>query len=184
MKQVFQAVFALMLAAALALAPAAAETYTTPGGTGVNPSLGMCVNGSSQAVPCSSSAALPSTRNVDTGALITLTAASSGVNSADQTNLSGRGINLVIDVTAISGTSPTLTVTLQGKDTASGQYYTILASAALTATGVTVLQVFPGAAVTANVSANAQLPRTWRISTAIGGTTPSVTATIGASVIE
>lgn len=30
----------------------------------------------------------------------------------------------------------------------------------------------------------AQLPRTWRISTAIVGTTPSVTATIGASVIE
>lgn len=122
--------------------------------------------------------------NVDTGALITLAAASAGVASADQVNSGCRGIKLVIDITAISGTSPTLTVTLQGKDTASGKYYTLLASAALNAVATTVLEVFPGAAVTANVSANSQLPRTWRVNTAIGGSTPSVTATIGASTIE
>lgn len=124
------------------------------------------------------------TPNSDTAALITHTAASAGVNGADQTNASGRSINLVIDITAITGTSPTLTVTLQGKDAASGKYYTILASAALTAVGTTVLTVFPGATAAANVAANAILPRTWRVITAIGGTTPAVTATVGASVIR
>lgn len=121
--------------------------------------------------------------NFDTGALITHSAASAGVNGADQNNMGARGIKLVVDITAITGTSPTLTVTLQGKDTASGKYYTILASAALSAVATTVLEVFPGAAVSANVSANSQLPRTWRVITTIGGTGPSVTATVGASVI-
>lgn len=128
--------------------------------------------------------AITNDSNTDTGALITHTAASVGVNGADQTNGGGHGINVVINITAITGTTPTLTVTLQGKDTASGVYYTILASAALAATGTTVLTVFPGAATTANASASAQLPRTWRVISAIGGTTPAVTATVGASVIE
>lgn len=129
---------------------------------------------------------LPETpvQNFDTGALITHSAASAGVNGSDQVNNSSRGINLVIDITAITGTTPTLTVTLQGKDTASGKYYTILASTALNAVATTVLTVFPGATASANVAANAQLPRTWRVITAIGGTGPAVTATIGASVIE
>lgn len=113
-----------------------------------------------------------------------LQAASASGNSADQNNVSARGIKLVIDITAISGTTPTLTVTLQGKDKASGKYYTLLASAALNAVGTTVLEVFPGATAVANLAANSQLPKTWRVSYAIGGTTPSVTATVGASLIE
>jgi hypothetical protein len=121
--------------------------------------------------------------NLDLAALITLSAASAGVNSADQANINGRGIQLGINITAITGTSPTLTVTIQGKDGASGQYYTLLASAALNATGFTLLTVYPGAPTTANVSASQVLPRTWRVITAIGGTGPSVTATVGASVI-
>ncbi len=119
----------------------------------------------------------------DTGALLTLTAASASVNSADQTNQASKGIKVVVDITAITGTSPTLTVTLEGKDLASGAYYTILASAALTAVGVTVLTVFPGATAVANVAANDFLPKTWRVQATIGGTTPAVTATIGASTI-
>lgn len=122
--------------------------------------------------------------NTDTGALITHTAASAGVNGSDQINTSAHGINVVVNITAITGTTPSLTVTLQGKDTASGVYYNILASAALTATGTTVLTVFPGATAAANLAANAILPRTWRVITAIAGTTPAVTATVGASVIE
>src|SRR4051812_36024262 len=46
--------------------------------------------------------------NVDTGALLTLTAQGLGtVNGTDQVNYNGRGLKLIIDVTAISGTSPT-----------------------------------------------------------------------------
>ncbi len=126
---------------------------------------------------------LPIFGPVDTGALITHTAASAGVNGTDQTNINGRGIKIVIDITAITGTSPTLTVTLQGKDTASGKYYTILASAALTSVATTVIEVYPGLTASANTVANSTLPKTWRVISTIGGTTPAVTATVGASVI-
>ena len=121
--------------------------------------------------------------NVDTGALVTLSAASAGGNSADQTNYNGRGLQLGINITAITGTSPTSTVTVQGKDTASGQYYTLLQSTALAAVGYTNLSIYPGLTAAANSVANQLLPRTFRILYAIGGTTPAITATIGASVI-
>lgn len=120
--------------------------------------------------------------NFDTGALITHTAAAAGVNGADQVNYNARGLHLTIDITAITGTTPTLTVTIQGKDSASGKYYTLLASAALNATGTTVLKVYPGITAAANVSVSDILPRNWRVITAIGGTA-AVTATIAASVI-
>jgi hypothetical protein len=115
---------------------------------------------------------------------LTLVAATAGVNSPDYYNNTHRGIKIVVNITAISGTTPTLTVTLQGKDPASGAYYTILASAALSATGTTVLTVYPALPATANQSANDVLPPTFRIITAIGGTAPAVTATVGASLIN
>lgn len=121
--------------------------------------------------------------NTDLGAVVTLSAASASGNSADKTLIGARGVKVVIDVTAITGTTPTLVVDVQGKDTASGQYYTALASASITATGVTVLTVYPGVAATSNESASDHLPATWRISYTIGGTTPAVTATIGACLL-
>ncbi len=113
--------------------------------------------------------------------LVTLAAQGTGtVNSADIVNVNGKGIQLVIDITVI--TAGTLTVTLQGKDIASGKYYTILASAALAAVATTRLTVYPGIPVLANVTQNDILPRTWRISAA--AVTGPITATIGASVIN
>ena len=75
--------------------------------------------------------------NFDTAALLTYAAAAAGTNGADQTNHNGRGVKLVIDITAITGVGATLTVTVQGKDAASGKYYTILASTALAAAATT-----------------------------------------------
>ena len=123
------------------------------------------------------------TANTNTSALVTLAAATVGGNSGDLTNINGRGIQIGINVTAITGTTPTFTVTLLGKDTASGVYYPLLVSAALLAVGFTQIVVYPGATPVANLSASQPLPRTYQISYAIGGTTPAVTATIGASII-
>src|SRR5689334_18301024 len=125
-----------------------------------------------------------SVENADTGALITHAAASAGVSSPDQVNAGAAGLKVVVDITALGGTSPTLTVIIEGKDTASGKYFTILSSTALAAVATTVLTVYPGVAASANVAANDVLPRTWRVRTVIGGTTPAVTATIGASVVD
>lgn len=118
--------------------------------------------------------------NFDTAGLVAISAAgTSTLTSADQTNFNGRGLQLGINVTV--ATAVTLTVSIQGKDVASGTYYNILTSAALATTGFTNMTIYPGAGVTANVSSSMPLPRVWRISAAIVGT--SVTATIGASVI-
>lgn len=121
-----------------------------------------------------------SRRNTDT-TIFTLTAASADANGGDQTNYVGTGIQLVIDVTAVTS-SPSLVVTLQGKDVASGKYYTLLASAAITGTGTTRLKVFPAATAAANAAANDILPKTWRVIYTLSGGT--VTGTVGASVIQ
>jgi hypothetical protein len=120
--------------------------------------------------------------NVDTAAIVTLTAAGAGTtNSADQLG-AGVGVKVVIDITAVGGT-PTLVVSIQGKDIASGKYYTILASAALATVSTTVLTIYPAMVAAANLVANDILPRTWRVSCLVGGGTPSVTATVGASMV-
>lgn len=125
------------------------------------------------------------TTNIDTGPLLVFSAAAAGtVHSADQINQCGKGIKLVLDITV--ATTTTVTITLEGKDSGSGKYYTILASAAKTSTGTTVLTVFPGAPVTSNVSANDILPRIWRVTAVVADNsgTSALTGTIGASVIE
>jgi hypothetical protein len=103
--------------------------------------------------------------------------------SADQQNLGRRGVKVVVDITAISGVGASLTVKIRGRDLVSGKYYDILVSAALAAVATTVLTVYPGAPTSANVSANDVLPATWRIEAVVAGTTPSITATIGASEV-
>jgi hypothetical protein len=81
---------------------------------------------------------------------------------ADQENEAGhKGIRVVVDMTVVGTGS--VTVTIQAKDPLSGKYTTLLASAAIIANGTTVLQVFPGAPETANLSANKTLGRDWRI---------------------
>lgn len=86
-------------------------------------------------------------------------------NSRDFDNLNHLGVQLVVDVTAetAGGSTHTIVVTIQGKDPASGKYYTLLESASITATGTTLLTVHPGVTASANVAASHVLPRTWRV---------------------
>lgn len=126
---------------------------------------------------------MPAVDNTDTGALLTLTAQGAAtLFSSSQINERCRGVIVVVNITAASGT-PTLVVTLQGYDQASGASYTLLASAAIATTGLTTLTVYPGCPATTNVSANMPLPKLWIVKAVIAGTTPSFTGTIGASVI-
>ncbi len=120
--------------------------------------------------------------NFDTAALLTLTAQAAGtINSADQTNYNGRGAQVVFDMTVATTTS--VVINLQGKDLASGKYYNILSSAAITTAVTTQLTAYPGAPVTANISTPQPLPRVWRVQAVITGGTSAATATVGASVI-
>lgn len=111
-------------------------------------------------------------------------AAAVGATSADFRDEGARGLIVGINVATIIGTTPTLTVTIQGKDPHSGTYYTVLASAAISAAGYTELIVCPGTTAAANVAVSRPIPRDWRISTTIGGTTPAVTASISAQTVH
>lgn len=114
--------------------------------------------------------------------ILALAAAAANGNTAGLDNPFWTGLQLGVNITAITGTTPTLTVFIDGYDDASDTWYALLTSAALSATGFTLLTVYPAATAVANVSASQVLPKTWRVRYAIAGTTPAVTATIGASL--
>jgi hypothetical protein len=118
--------------------------------------------------------------NMDTAALITAAGATTNQNSADQTNYNGRAVKVVLDVTSIGTGS--VTITIQGKDIASGKYYPLLVGAAVVTNSTNVYEVGPGLSATANVSANAHLPRTWRVLVTANNAN-ATTYTVGASVI-
>lgn len=101
--------------------------------------------------------------------------------SPDLTNQFGHSVKCLVSITKL-GASATLTVTIQGKDTASGRYYTLLASTALNSVSDTVLTVGPGLTAATNTIVNDVLPATWNVKAVVG--TAAVTATIGCSTIE
>jgi hypothetical protein len=104
------------------------------------------------------------------------------VYSSSVPNEWGRGIHVIIDLTA--RVNANLTVTLQGQDGA-GVWYDILSSTALAAVATTSLKAFVGATAAANLVANDFLPAQWRIKAVVAssGATPKVTATISANVL-
>lgn len=115
-----------------------------------------------------------------TNPVITGTAASAGVTQA--VNLGGAtGALVIANITAGTGTSPTLTVTIKGlTPDGNNTAYSVLASTAQAAGSATVftLLVHPAATASANVAACGALPNDIQLVTAIGGTTPAVTYTI------
>lgn len=91
-----------------------------------------------------------------------------------------RAVEVVVDVSVIP--SSNITITIKGKDPVSGNYYTLLAGAAISTVSTNVYRVGPGLPATANVSANANLPENILVSVAVGDTT-SITYSIGATLV-
>lgn len=101
--------------------------------------------------------------------------------SADIITYGCKAIDVIIDITA--GTTPALTVTIDGKDPASGKYYNLLTSASLASSATTVLRVGPGLTVAANLAANYYLPRTIRI-VVTAGNANSITYSVGYTLMH
>ena len=101
--------------------------------------------------------------NLDNIALLASGAVTTNANSGDQTNYNARGVKVFIATGAFGSGASTITVSIQGKDPVSGNYFTVLTSASLTASTFSVLTVYPGIAVTANTTASDVIPRTWRV---------------------
>jgi hypothetical protein len=101
-------------------------------------------------------------------------------NSADQTNNFARGVRVTIDVTALAAT-PSVVFTIQGK-TQQGDYYTLLDSAAVTATGNTEMVVHPQITAVANAVAKNALGNKWRV-LATHGDADSITYSVYAEYL-
>jgi len=103
-------------------------------------------------------------------------------NSRDILNRNAKGCHIILDVTSVTAT-PSIVVTIQGKDNLSGKYYTILSGSAVTGTGTTVYKIYPGITASANVSASDVLPGVWRVSVSHADT-DSITYSVSANMVD
>ena len=99
--------------------------------------------------------------NNSVASVLSVTGSSLGTaqTSAVQSNPYGRGIKLQISVPTYG--SGSFTVSIQG--VINGVAYTILTSAAINASGTTILSVYPGLTASANVTGNDVLPPQWQV---------------------
>lgn len=101
-------------------------------------------------------------------------------SSADFYTGTPSGLYVFLNITAASGTTPTLDVKLQGKDPVSGQYFDLPAASFTqkTGTGFDWLLIHPEiTTVTANKQVSTATTNNMRLVYTIGGTTPSFTFT-------
>lgn len=125
----------------------------------------------------------PLTRDI--GAAITFAATvPSTVNSPDKSGFNVSRIVCAMRQTSQVGSTST-TFAIQGKDAASGTYYTLLTSAAYTTASLNnTSPIALGAGLTdsANVRIAMPVPATWRVQAVITGGTQVGAGTIGCSV--
>lgn len=115
---------------------------------------------------------------------MTLTGVTATTSNGDTLeNLSSQAVHVVVNITALTGTTPTATFTVQGYDESSNTYYPMLVSTALAATGQTVLKVGPSMTAAANLAVNDFVPKFFRVICVLGGTTPNITATVGVNLM-
>lgn len=115
--------------------------------------------------------------SIITSTILASSAQTATYTSADQTNTSWAGVTLYVNTSAF--TSGTFTPKIQGKDPISGIYYDIIVGTAISATGLSVLKIYPGITATANSSVSDYLPAVWRV-VVTGATTPVATFSISA----
>lgn len=111
---------------------------------------------------------------VDTSTARTVTG--TGVTA---TNFNATGAFIQVNVTAVSGTTPTMVAKVQYSIDGGTNFIdldvTNAATASITTTGIYVIKVYPGLPTVAAGSCPSPLPRVWRLAWTIGGTTPSFT---------
>lgn len=101
-----------------------------------------------------------------------------------QTSPNHRGLVLFVNITALAGTTPSLTPQILAVDPVSGTTLPIWAGAALTAVGLSAYLLYPGAAGGSYTGvAGIVVPRAWQANFVVAGTTPSVTFSAGATLL-
>ena len=90
-----------------------------------------------------------------------------------------KGIMLFLEITAATGTTPTLDLDVEVKDPVSGKYFVVASFAQKTAAGTDRLSIYPSLTAVANKAISDLLPTTWRLKWTIGGGSPSFTFSVG-----
>lgn len=127
--------------------------------------------------------------NAPLSKVITLTAQGAGtVNGALSVNLASRGIMCVFNQSAHTGT-PSTTFFLQAYDPVSNAYETLATSSAVTADSTpSALIVYPGIQTsslsTGSTGFGVPVPRQYRVSATVAGTSPVVTATVSCGLLR
>jgi len=98
----------------------------------------------------------------------------------DLVNQNARGVVVVLDTTVIGTGS--VTVTINGKDRASGKYNLLLTGAAAITNTTNRYTVYPGIPVAANVTASDVLPELWQI-VITANNANAATYTVGACML-
>lgn len=114
------------------------------------------------------------------GTALASAARTATTNSADLGNPDARGVMVFFDVTA--GATLLLTLSIEGKDPASGKYVSLMSGASVTGVATNMYVLHPAITETANVDAAVPLPATWRIKVTHGNAT-STTYTVGYSLL-
>ena len=120
------------------------------------------------------------------GTLINASFVTAQQTSADQANTNGSGVIVVLDVTAlkVGGMANTaLTLLIQGKDSASGKYYTLLTSDPVSTLSTVVYMLSPDIPHVPARTVRSLLPATWRVLVKASNANP-VSYTVGCSVIQ
>lgn len=92
-------------------------------------------------------------------------AARSTSQNVDMVNYNGKGVRVILNVSAAAGTAG-VAVQIRGKDSISGSYYQLNATPTAVTTGLKVYDVVPSAESAANgitQATNAFLPRYWNV---------------------
>lgn len=118
--------------------------------------------------------------------LISSAARTANGDSGPQENSWARGARFTLDISAASGTTPTLDLKIQYFDETSSQWLDLNGASFVqkSATGTDDLLVYPGIAETANRAVSTVLPGQWRVAWTVGGTGPSFTFSLGVELFE
>lgn len=120
-------------------------------------------------------------RNNTANTVISSTTATTNGNSGAMVNYNSRTAMFFVNITAISGLLATFTVSVQAQDPVSSSWITLpgASTTSISGTGLALLSIGTGLTSIVNSQVNAGLPRNYRIAYSLGGTTPSVTFSVG-----
>lgn len=122
-----------------------------------------------------------------TAAYITITGTGT-ITGADVHSAIGKGLYLVVDVTSLTGTAPTITPAIQLKDQVSGKYVQLHAAfTAIGAAGTFTYLIYPGVGAAAGgitATSSAVIAPQFRVVLTYGGTVTASAGTVAYHLIQ